>query len=208
MAQGDGCPANGVGHGVAHRADEINAHRAATHEAKIEQTAAEGTATGGRKAHDTRRDARLESGQPSGIGLGTATHLVVRHRLHVERRVGRRRQGEAFAFVHEGEALRRHVGDEEHGVLRQSEVGDEGEEGAVVVLHMRHAPPAAGTERTVVVATVGHLQRARGDGIAVWIERRVAQQRDDTLLLGVADAVLHAVGALVPLRRCVARMLG
>ena len=73
---------------------------------------------------------------------------------------------------------------------------------------MRHAPPAAGTERTVVVATVGHLQRARGDGIAVRIERRVAQQRDDTLLLGVTDAVLHSVRALVPLRRCVARMLG
>ena len=208
MAQGDGRPAHGVGHGVAHRADEINAHRAATHEAKIEQTAAEGAATGGRKAHDMRRDARLESGQPSGIGLGTATHLVVRHRLHVECRVGRRRQGEAFAFVHEGEAVGRHVGDEEHGVLRQSEVGDESEEGAVVVLHVHDAPPAAGTERTVVVATVGHLQRARGDGVAVRIERRVAQQRDDTLLLGVTDAVLHAMGALVPLGRCVARMLG
>ena len=122
--------------------------------------------------------------------------------------MGRGGECEAFAFVHEGEALRCHVGDEEHRVLRQSEGVDEGEEGAVVVLHVRHAPPAAGPERTVVVATVGHLQRARRDGVAVRIERRVAQQRDDTLLLGVTDAVLHAVGALVPLGRCVARMLG
>ena len=49
---------------------------------------------------------------------------------------------------------------------------------------------------------------ARGDGVAVWVEERVAQQAGDTLVLTLGELMLLGVGDAVPVLGGIARVLG
>ena len=49
---------------------------------------------------------------------------------------------------------------------------------------------------------------ARGDGIAVWVEERIAQQASDTLVLTLGELMLLGVGDAVPVLGGIARVLG
>ena len=113
-----------------------------------------------------------------------------------------------FALVVEHHSYVVYLGDEDKRVFGQSLLGYERKQLLVVVFHMRNAPPRLRLDGFAACAFVGNGQRRRGYGVAMRVEKRVAQQRCNAFLLVGRDAVFHAMRPFVPLGRCITRVFG
>ena len=148
------------------------------------------------------------------MALGEPTHAegIGRHlggfgvgeRTGVDRREVGGRQGEAFALIVEDKA--RGVAEHHlhHRVFGQTRGGNAGKAPRVVVFDVHHAQQRAGfgTPPGRFVGRLGEggqCQPRGGDGVAVRVEKGVAQECRHALAFARIETVFHVVGTFVPL---------
>ena len=123
------------------------------------------------------------------------------------------RQGEVFALIVEHKVRVVAACHAHHGIFGQSRGGNAGEAPRIVVFDVHHTQQRAGfcTRAGVAVKRLrqgGERQAGRGDGVAVGVEKRIAQERRHAFAFARIEAVFHVVGPFVPLRGGIARVFG